>query len=83
MLNFTTLLECDRTLTLLHGDVTYNGTTVGDGATFSCQLGYKLLGDSDTICLQNGTWQSRYVSCEAIGTYGAVLYFFNKSRGCN
>ena len=36
-----------------NGEVTYNGTSLGDNATYSCNSGFELVGDAQATCTVN------------------------------
>ena len=49
----------------MNGSVTaLNGTLVGSSATYSCDLGYSLVGVNTTVCGANGEWSG---SVECVG----------------
>ena len=47
-----------------NGDVIVSGTDVGDTATYSCNGGYKLIGDSSRTCRPNGRWSGQEPTCQ-------------------
>ena len=61
------LQECNKTLTLTNGGVDYNGTKVGDYATFTCDEGYTRTGDENATCMPSQDWTVYNVSCIPIG----------------
>ena len=51
-----------------NGSVSFpDGTTVGAIATFTCEIGYELLGEAIMQCLDNGTWSDSAPTCEIRG----------------
>ena len=65
--------ECNTTLHVEHGVVTYNGTAVGDRASFTCYEGYERIGDINTVCLSSLTWETYNVSCSIVGIYFCIF----------
>lgn len=49
-----------------NGTVDFFNTTVGSLATYHCEVGYKLVGEAQHICLTNGTWSGTVPTCVAI-----------------
>ena len=47
----------------------YNGTEVGDYATFTCDEGYIRTGDENATCLSSQEWTEYNVSCIPIGKW--------------
>ena len=43
------------------------GTTYTSLATYSCNTGYELRGDSTRLCQASGTWSGDQPSCDVIG----------------
>ena len=41
---------CDDPVDIDNGTVTFNGNSVGDMATYTCDLGFELIGNTTTIC---------------------------------
>ena len=46
-----------------NGRVSLSGVSVGDRATFSCNIGHQLGGWETVTCLSNGTWDSSPPLC--------------------
>ena len=54
-------------LTVLNGEFNApSGTTLGQWATQSCDIGYKLAGDENIICTDSG-WNGTAVNCSIVG----------------
>ena len=49
-------IVCDDLLNLPNGTVSTNGTRIGDIATYSCDDGYKPIGNGNATCQQSGHW---------------------------
>ena len=43
-----------------------SGTTLGQTATYSCNTGYNLVGDSTRTCQATGQWSGSAPTCEGI-----------------
>ena len=58
------------------GNVTLtNGTTYLSNATFKCNIGYDLIGDSESTCQANGMWIKTDTTCQIKGeTYVQALF---------
>ena len=50
MINFVVAM-CSSPSDPPNGEVTYNGTSVGDNATYTCNPGFELVGDAVTTCM--------------------------------
>ncbi|CAG2246877.1 unnamed protein product [Mytilus edulis] len=70
------VFECED-LQIEYGKADLNGTGVGSSATFSCQAGYRLLGNKLLTCTRNG-WSEYIPICFASGT--TVVTRFGGSR---
>ena len=47
-----------------NGKVSLSGVLVGDTATFTCNDGYELVGDSVLYCRSGGTWDNLPPVCQ-------------------
>ena len=47
-----------------NGEVSLTGTTLGSKATYSCDDGYVLEGESRRDCQSNGKWSGKAPTCE-------------------
>ena len=62
--------DCGPLATLTDGSVSLSsGTTFGSVATFSCDTGYTLNGDSTRTCLANSLWDKAQPTCQINGKY--------------
>ena len=60
-------INCGEPVSITNGDVSYSSTIVDSLATYSCNNGYTLVGDSDTVkCTNSGEWEGSIPAC--IGT---------------
>ena len=58
-------MDCSALSDPANGNVSHtSGTTFGEAATYSCELGYILIGESPRICQINGTWSGRDPTCQ-------------------
>ena len=57
-------IECEDLDDPLYGDVDLTGTTVGSQAHYSCNEGFKLVGDRKRECQADGNWSGREPICE-------------------
>lgn len=62
---FTAKIYCQKPIPPVHGHITsshkYWGT--GSRATFTCNLGYKLSGHNNAICMEGGAWSNTGPVC--------------------
>ena len=64
----STVVDCGTlnttTNTTTNGQVSHpNGTTFGQKATYSCNTGYNLVGDSTRMCQADGMWSGSEPTC--------------------
>ena len=57
-------IDCGSPGTLMNGTVDSNGTFVTSVATFMCDFGFNLIGDTQRICQENGNWSNMVPECE-------------------
>ena len=57
-------IECEDLDDPLYGDVDLTGTTVGSQARYSCNEGFKLVGDRKRECQADGNWSGQEPICE-------------------
>ncbi|XP_052245001.1 sushi, von Willebrand factor type A, EGF and pentraxin domain-containing protein 1-like isoform X24 [Dreissena polymorpha] len=59
------LKDCGKPFEPDHGWVNIsNGTAVGNTATFFCDIGYTVVGNNKTTCLNNNTWNRPTPECK-------------------
>ena len=58
---------CDDPVGIDNGTVTFNGNSVGDMATYTCDLGFELIGNATTTCtlvdMDSAEFQPALPSC--------------------
>ena len=60
----STVVDCRTLNTTTNGQVSHpNGTTFGQTATYSCNTGYNLVGDSTRMCQADGMWSGSEPTC--------------------
>ena len=58
-------MNCDS-LTIANGQVSTTGTTSGHTATYSCNIGYILVGNSTRLCQATGQWSGSAPTCHGM-----------------
>ena len=62
------VIRCEEELTITDGTVTFSNLNFnGSEASFTCNEGYKLMGELMATCQENGEWSTNAPHC--IGTY--------------
>ena len=62
-----TAVECGTLTSPLNGHVNHNtGTTFGQTATYSCNTGYNLVGDSTRTCQATAVWSGSAPTCQCM-----------------
>ena len=62
---FQTVVDCSALTDPLNGQVSHTaGTTFGQTATYSCNTGYNLVGDSTRTCEADGMWSGSAPTCQ-------------------
>ena len=58
-------MDCGSLTNPANGQVSHTtGTTFGQTATYSCNTGYNLVGDSTRTCQATGEWSGSEPTCE-------------------
>ena len=47
---------------------TTSGSTYGEQATYSCNVGYNLVGNAQTLCKADGNWETA-PTCQIVSKY--------------
>ena len=62
-----TAVDCGALTHPTNGQVSHTaGTTFGQTATYSCDVGYNLVGDSIRICHATGVWSGSTPTCQGM-----------------
>ena len=62
-----TAVDCGSLTDPANGGVNHTaGTSLGQTATYSCNTGYNLVGDSTRTCQATGEWSGSEPTCEGI-----------------
>ena len=64
--------DCAGLSNISNGDVSTNGLSTGSTATYSCNGGFTLVGDTTRTCQDNGTWSGSEPICESVGEYQSI-----------
>ncbi|XP_052796583.1 sushi, von Willebrand factor type A, EGF and pentraxin domain-containing protein 1-like isoform X2 [Mya arenaria] len=57
------LTDCGNLTSPINGDVLYTATLFDDCATYSCNVGYEVVGERRVCCQENATWTSMDTVC--------------------
>ena len=69
---FLTVVDCGTLNDPANGNVSHTaGTTFGQTANYTCNTGYRLVGDSTRTCQATGVWSGSAPTCQG------VLMLFN------
>ena len=60
----STVVDCSALTNPPNGQVSTTGTTFGQTATYSCNMGYNLVGDTTRTCQATGNWSGSEPTCE-------------------
>ena len=63
LLLFVVIVDCSTPPTPGNGSVTYDNTFEGSVANYSCNDGFRLVGDDQTVCQSNATWSGVVPIC--------------------
>ena len=77
-ISFPIVVSCGALANPANGQVGHTGATFGQTATYSCNIGYNLVGGSTRTCLATGVWSGSAPTCQ--GTYVVKLTtYYTKS----
>ena len=71
------VVDCGSLTAPANGSVTHtSGTTFGQTATYTCNTGYNLVGDSTRTCQATGEWSGSAPTCQGmlLKGIGTLLY---------
>ena len=60
----STAVDCGALHNPANGQVVTTGTTFGQTATYSCNTGFNLVGNSTRMCQADGMWTASTPTCE-------------------
>ena len=83
MTNFLNLVRCPNLPNPSNGRVNQRGNKPGDRASYTCNSGYELQGDSTRICQNNGEWSGDAPACEREGMRRIQLVDCNSYYKCH
>ena len=70
-------VDCGTLTDPTNGQVDHTaGTTVGQNATYSCNTGYNLVGDSTRTCQATGNWSGSVPTCQGVLLHSVCLWSF-------
>ena len=70
----STVVDCGPLPNPVNGQVNTTGTTYGQTATYSCNTGYRLLGDSTRTCQATGSWSGSAPTCHGTLLLSGINY---------
>ena len=71
-----TAVDCGNLTHPANGSVNHTaGTTFGQTATYSCNTGYSLVGNSTRTCQASGNWSGSAPTCQGVLLKGDVTLF--------
>lgn len=56
-------VQCEFLLPPINGRIVQTGTVLGSTATFSCLPGFRLVGEAERRCQENGEWSGQPAFC--------------------
>ena len=82
-----TVVDCGNLTDPVNGSVTHtSGTTFGQTATYSCNTGYNLVGDSTRTCQATGVWSGSEPTCQSMllkaNTCLGLAYLISTHKVC-
>ena len=76
----STAVNCGTLSNLANGRVSHTaGTTFGQTATYSCNTGYNLVGNSTQTCQATGVWSGSAPTCQGVLSYISLFFLFTTS----
>ena len=72
-------MDCGTLSDPANGQVNHtSGTTLGQTATYSCNTGYSLVGDSTRTCQATGNWSRSAPTCQGMLLHSVYLWSFHE-----
>ena len=73
------VVDCGNLTNPGNGSVTHTaGTTFGQTATYSCDTGYNLVGNSTRTCQATGNWSGSVPTCQGMLLHSVYLWSFRE-----
>ena len=69
LLIFSSAVFCPLLPVPLNGTIDPTSNTIGSIASYSCDVGYELVGNMMRVCQSNGMWDGEDPQCRPLGTY--------------
>ena len=78
LLMFPSAVDCPPLMNPTGGSVSVTGLRQGSTATYSCNVGYDLMGDSSRTCGGTGMWTGNEPAClsKLLGKIQSVAHFW-------
>lgn len=57
-------INCPNLDDIENGNVEFFSTMIGSPATYSCDLGFELIGDETRVCIETAQWSGEEPECE-------------------
>ena len=68
------LSDCGNPNNLGNGTLYYTNTTFNATVTYTCDIGYRLLGNNTNTCDESGTWVGDIPACKKVGMLEYLCY---------
>jgi hypothetical protein len=69
------ITDCKHPPLPLNGNVTLNLTTFGENATYTCNNGYNISGNTIRTCDNKGNWSGLLPNCTLVGMFHVIKEF--------
>ena len=77
-----TAVNCGTLTNPTNGSVTHTaGTTFGRTATYSCNVGYNLVGGRNRTCQATAVWSGNAPTCQGICMFLHLVYLYTAGTG--
>ena len=74
-----TAVDCGSLYDPANGQIDHTaGTTFGQTATYRCNTGYHLVGDSTHTCQATGNWSGSVPTCQGMLLHSVYLWSFHE-----
>ena len=69
-------MDCGSLTDPANGRVDHTvGTSLGETATYSCNTGYNLVGNSTRTCQATGEWNGSAPTCQGVYAFKLTLFY--------